>query len=237
MSMVRTLIFFALWVPFTIILCVAAAPALLHTKLVWWVADFWSWFTLCWLRISCKITSEIRGGEELPRTQVIYASKHQSAWDTIVLWHILHRPLFILKRELYWIPFFGWYLWRSNQIAINRADRKKAMEQIVQQVQRAKKSGRPVVIFPEGTRGKVGANTTYHRGVAKLSAALGWAVIPVALNSGKFWPKRPIWKTPGHAIIEFLPPIPACGADKHAWMAALQQSIEGATSQLVTPSL
>ncbi|MBN8543740.1 MAG: 1-acyl-sn-glycerol-3-phosphate acyltransferase [Alphaproteobacteria bacterium] len=232
MSILRTLVFFALWLPFTALLGIVAAPALVHTKLVWWVADFWSGVTLLWLRLSCNITSEVRGAESLPREKAIFASKHQSAWDTLMLWRTLNRPLFILKRELYWIPFFGWYLWRSNQIAINRADRKKAMEQILSQVQNAKNSGRPIVIFPEGTRGKVGADTTYHSGVAKLSAALGWPVIPVALNAGKFWPKRPVWKTSGHAVMQFLPALAACGEDKHAWMKQLKEQIELASRAL-----
>jgi 1-acyl-sn-glycerol-3-phosphate acyltransferase len=232
MKKLRTILFFALWLPITFVFGIAFAPALLHKKLVWAVADIWSWFTLWCLRIICGITSEVRGGDALPSSQVIYASKHQSAWDTLMLWRALNRPLFILKRELYWIPFFGWYLWRSDQIAINRADPKKAMEQILQHAQSARKQGRPVVIFPEGTRGKPYAQTTYHSGVAKLSAALQWPVIPVALNAGKFWPKKPIWKTPGNAIIQFLPPIPVCGDDKAAWMQQLKEKIELASRAL-----
>jgi 1-acyl-sn-glycerol-3-phosphate acyltransferase len=228
----RTFLFFAGLIPFTIVAGVLAAPALLSKKATWCVADIWVGFTLHWLRLTCGITSHTKGAQGLPFHQVIYASKHQSAWDTLMLWRTLPRPLFILKRELYLIPFFGWYLWRSDQIAINRADRRKAMEQIVAQAGQAKKSNRPIVIFPEGTRGKPDAPTTYHSGVAKLSAALGWPVIPVALNAGKFWPKRPLWKTPGAATMEFLPPMHVCGDDKAAWMQELKERIDLASRAL-----
>lgn len=228
----RTAVFFAGWVPMTLALGVLALPALLRMAWTWRAADVWCAATLLWLRLSCGIHSECRGGESLPQHQVIYASKHQSAWDTLMLWRILNRPQFILKRELYWIPIFGWYLWRSGQIAINRADRKEAMAIITTRMQEARRSGRPLVIFPEGTRGAVGAHTTYRGGVAKISHALGWPVIPVALNAGKFWPKRPIWKTPGTAVMEFLPLLPPCGDDKEAWLADLKARIETASARL-----
>ena len=232
MMRLRTLLFFVLWLPLTAVYGVLALPALFSTRLTWRVADGWCWLTLFWLRLACNIHSECRGGEHLPRTRVIYASKHQSAWDTLMLWRCLNRPQFILKRELYWIPFFGWYLWRSEQIGINRRARKEAMATIIARAQEARRSERPLVIFPEGTRGKVGAQTLYHGGVAKLSYALQWPVIPVALNAGKFWPKRPIWKTPGTAVMEFLPPLPPCGEDKEAWLAELKRRIEEASARL-----
>lgn len=227
-----TILFFAGLIPVTVVLGLAGAPALLHRRLVWAVADLWVAFTLCWLRVTCGIRSQLRGGESLPRAQVIYASKHQSAWDTLMLWRSLPRPLFILKRELYLIPFFGWYLWRSGQIAINRAARREAMEQIIRQTQDARCSGRPIVIFPEGTRGLPDADTIYRGGVAKLSQALGWPVIPVALNAGKFWPKRPVWKTAGTAVMQFLPAMPTCADDKDAWLAALKTQIDSASRAL-----
>ena len=232
MNTLRTALFFAGWVPLTLALGIGALPALLRMEWTWRAADLWSEATLRWLRLACGIRSECRGGNDLPQHRVIYASKHQSAWDTLMLWRTLHRPQFILKRELYLIPIFGWYLWRSGQIAINRAARKEAMAIIIARAQEAKRSARPLVIFPEGTRGKVGAVTTYRGGVAKLSHALGWPVIPVALNAGKFWPKRPIWKTPGTAVMEFLPPLPPCGEDKEAWLADLKQRIEEASARL-----
>lgn len=233
MKQLRTLLFFAGLIPVTLILGIAASPLLISRRATWFVADIWARFTLLWLRITCGIRSEVRGGGSLP-TQAIYASKHQSAWDTMMLWRTLDRPLFILKEELYLIPFFGWYLWRCGAIAINRKERRKALEQIITQTQDAKKAGRPIVIFPEGTRGKPGAETTYHSGVAKVSAALGWSVIPVALNAGKFWPKKPIWKTPGTAILQFLPAMqPSNGkGDKDVWMQELKSKIDSASAAL-----
>jgi len=231
-SKLRTILFFIGLIPFTLMAGIVAAPTLLSQKATWFVADIWAGLTLFWLRVTCGIRSEVRGAGALPSANIIYASKHQSAWDTLMLWRTLKRPLFILKRELYWIPFFGWYLWRSGQIAINRAERRKAMEQIIAQAGEAQKANRPIVIFPEGTRGKPYADTTYHSGVAKLSEALAWPVIPVALNAGKFWPKRPLWKTPGTAIMEFLPKMDACKGDKTSWMAELKARIENACKLL-----
>lgn len=175
---------------------------------------------------------EVRGRELLPAGPVIIASKHQSAFETFVFHLLLDDPAYVLKRELTWIPFFGWYLAKSGAIAIDRSAGIQALKSMVKGAEEAKAEGRPVVIFPEGTRTPPGSRQPYHSGVAMLYTALGVPVVPVALNSGLFWRRRGFAKRPGVVTVEFLPPI-APGLDRKRFMADLEARIETATDNLV----
>lgn len=223
----RTLVFFAGWTGFTAAFGVAALPLLVSQRSSWWAAQCWATITLAWLRLSCGIASEVRG---LPASRLI-ASKHQSAWDTLMLWRTLKNPAFVLKRELYWVPIFGWYLWRTGQIAINRRDGRTAMQTMLEKAAQALKKGRSVVIFPEGTRVPPGEFLPFRAGIARLSLALHEPVTPVALNAGHFWPKHTVKKSPGRAVLEFMPPV-----DYHepmpAWLSALQDRINAQSAAL-----
>jgi 1-acyl-sn-glycerol-3-phosphate acyltransferase len=228
----RTVLFFIGWISFTIALGILALPTLLSRQATWIAARFWVKISLFWLRISCSITSEARGLEHLGGARII-ASKHQSAWDTLMLWSLLKNPVFVLKRELYWIPIFGWYLWRTGQIGINRRKPKGAIERIAASMEVYGEQGRTLVIFPEGTRIPPGKTRAFHAGIARISAAMQQPVVPAVLNAGLFWPKCPLWKRPGHAVIEFLPPLPASPADDFKpWIAELERVINGATERL-----
>ena len=163
---------------------------------------------------------------------MLVASKHQSMWDTIVMTAILKDPAMVLKRELLWIPFYGWYAQKARMIAIDRGAAAAAIRRLVSQGKAAVAEGRPVVIFPEGTRSAPGSKLEYKPGVAALYRQLGVECVPAAVNSGLFWARRGFTRRPGTILLEFLPPIPA-GLDRKTFMAELETRIETATAKLV----
>ena len=163
---------------------------------------------------------------------VIIASKHQSAWDTIVYFVLFDDPAYVLKRELLAIPIIGWYLRRTGMIAIDRKGGAGALRRMVAEARAAADAKRPIVIFPEGTRTAPGAKRAYHPGVAALYGKLGLPVVPVALNSGLFWPRRGFVKRPGRIVLEFLPPI-APGMELEVFATALNEAIETASTELL----
>jgi 1-acyl-sn-glycerol-3-phosphate acyltransferase len=229
MLQLRTAAFFIGWIAVTAGIGILGIPTLLSQKLTWRMASLWVCFTLLWLRITCGVRSEVQGQ---PASQLV-ACKHQSAWDTLMMWRIFGNPVFVLKRELYWIPVFGWYLWRTGQIGINRSDGRSAYEQIEKQAGRVLAQGRSIVMFPEGTRVRIGDKKPYRSGIARVSALLQLPVTPAALNAGLFWPKVSLLKRPGRAVLKFLAPVPVCGNDPVQWMQQLETRIESETQQLL----
>ena len=161
--------------------------------------------TMLWLlKVLCHIDYKIEGQKNIPKHRNgIVLSKHQSTWETFFLQAFFHQAAIILKRELLWVPFFGWGLAIIDPIAINRRDTNNAMSQIISKGRKCLEAGRWILVFPEGTRippGKVG---TYRMGGARLATTTGYPIIPVAHNAGYFWPKRGFIKTPGtiHVVI------------------------------------
>jgi 1-acyl-sn-glycerol-3-phosphate acyltransferase len=195
----------------------------------------WAIVSLFLARIFCGIKYEIRGRENIKNTPVIYASKHQSAWDTLIFHLLLPRIAFVLKKELLRLPFWGWYLWRMKMIAIDRAAGASSIKQLIRDSKIAIADNRPIVIFPEGTRKKPNATPDYHAGITAMYSSLGIPVVPVALNSGIYWGKNAFFKKSGTIIIEFLPPIPA-GLPKKEFIARLQNEIETASNKLIEES-
>jgi 1-acyl-sn-glycerol-3-phosphate acyltransferase len=163
---------------------------------------------------------------------LLIASKHQSLWETFALVPLFADPTFILKRELMWLPFFGWYAWKAQMIPVDRGARSQALAAISARGRIELARNRQIVIFPEGTRRPPGAAPSYKFGVAHLYAESGIACLPIALNSGLFWPRRSIRRYPGTIVAEFLDPI-APGLDKQVFLEHLQRVIETATARLV----
>jgi 1-acyl-sn-glycerol-3-phosphate acyltransferase len=160
------------------------------------------------------------------------AAKHQSAWETMALVLFFPKPSFILKRELLWVPLFGWHLMKADQIPIDRGDRQKALAAIAEGTRRAVRRGRQIMIFPEGTRRKVGAPPNYRYGVAKIYEALGdQPCIPVALVSGLAWPRNTLLHYPRSILVEFRPVIPS-GLDPNDFFERMKTEIETATERL-----
>jgi 1-acyl-sn-glycerol-3-phosphate acyltransferase len=204
-----------------------ALPRGLITKGLEW----WCGLTLWGLRVFTGVTYEVRGREHLPASPCLIASKHQSMWETIAYNVILKDPAVVIKRELTAIPFYGWYVRKQGSIVVDREAHASALKTMVAQARARLAEGRSVVIFPEGTRKRAGDAPDYKPGVAALYNQLNVPCVPVALNSGSFWPKSGPWRKPGRIIVEFLPPIEP-GLKRAQFMASLQDRIETATAAL-----
>jgi 1-acyl-sn-glycerol-3-phosphate acyltransferase len=193
---------------------------------------FWSRTVLTLLRVTVGLDYQIRGLNRIPPGGCIVAMKHQSTWDTLVLPAVLGDPAIVLKRELLLIPIYGWYAARAGSIAIDRKAGSSALRKMVAQARATVIQGRPIVIFPEGTRVAPGAHLPYQPGVAALYQALGFPVVPAALNSGLFWGRRSFLKHRGRITLEFLEPIPP-GWPRQRLMPELERRIETGTAALL----
>jgi 1-acyl-sn-glycerol-3-phosphate acyltransferase len=196
----------------------------------------WGRTSLWWLEKIAGLKVEFRGLENIPKGPIIVACKHQSTWDTFVL--PLHFPdfSFILKHELIYIPLFGWYLLSAEQIGVDRAKGGRVLPQITRKVKALLAAGRQLFIFPEGTRRPAGAPPQYKFGVAHLYRETGATCLPVALNSGLFWPRRSLIIRPGTVVLEYLPPIEP-GLDAKAFFERLQEVTETATERLIAEAV
>ena len=192
--------------------------------------------TSLWLlRVVCGTKVEWRGTAKIPQGACIVACKHQSLWETFSLYAVLDDPAYVLKRELMWIPLFGWYMARAGLIPIDRSAGVAALSRMTARARAALAHGRQVVIFPEGTRRAPGAAPTYKPGVAYLYSKAGAVCVPLALNSGLFWPRRSLLRFPGTILVEVLDPI-APGLDNREFLARLQSVLEDATARLLQES-
>lgn len=193
---------------------------------------FWIRGALWLLRVTVGLTHEVRGREHIPAGPALFAVKHQSAWDTLAINLIIQDAAIVLKRELTWIPVFGWCLLRARQIPIDRSGGMSALRKMIAAARDRLSEGRSIVIYPEGTRVAPGTAKPYHAGIAALQSALDVPVVPVALNSGLFWPRRSLALRPGQITIEFLPALPAA-LPRREFVQALESAIESATNRLI----
>jgi 1-acyl-sn-glycerol-3-phosphate acyltransferase len=184
------------------------------------------------LREFCNIYVELRGLERIPKGPLLVAAKHQSAWETIALLPLFREPLFILKRELTWIPLFGLFLLKAQMIPVNRGAGVRTMTKMTGLARERVRDDRQLIIFPEGTRRPVGAEPRYKYGVAQVYVDCGVQCLPVALNAGLFWPRRTFLRYPGTIIVEFLEIIPP-GLSRDEFLARARDVIETATARLV----
>jgi 1-acyl-sn-glycerol-3-phosphate acyltransferase len=230
---VRSLLFNVLFYVNIIVRMIVALPTiLLPRSFLLGVLRRYAHSSLWLLRVTCGVTVEWRGREKIPEGACIVACKHQSFWETFALFEVLRDPTYVLKRELMWLPLFGWLARKARMIPIDRGTRVTALGRMAAAARRETEGSRQIVIFPEGTRQAPGAAPRYLSGVAYLYSETGLACVPVALNSGLYWPRRSLLRFPGTVLVEVLDPI-APGLDKRAFLARLQSVIEEATTRLV----
>lgn len=184
------------------------------------------------LRVIAGTRLEVRGREKLPKGAYLVVSKHQSAWDTFGLVPLFRDPAIVLKDELKWIPFYGWFCVKFEHILVKRDKAAKALKQMISDAQSRAAEGREIVIFPEGTRQAPGAPPDYKPGYVALYEAVELPCVPLALNSGLFWPRRQLVRHPGTIVVEFLDPIPA-GLPRKEFRAILEARLEAASERLV----
>ncbi len=176
---------------------------------------------------------EFRGLENIPRGRpFLVASKHQSNWETYTTLLFFDDPSFILKRELMRVPLFGWYMAKMNVVPVDRGKGSEALASMAKNSAPQYHEGRNIVIYPEGTRTKPGAAPKYKYGITHLYDALGATILPIALNSGLYWPKGSLLVHPGTIVMEFLPPIEP-GMSREEFSGQLQDKIESATTRLL----
>jgi len=226
----RSALFMLWFLAITTILSLIFLPVLsLPRDATVWLARTWSRLTFWGLKAFTGIGFEVRGTP--PKGPVLVASKHMSMWDTMALYLVLDQPAIVLKRELLRIPFYGWFVWKATAIPIDRSAGAGALRKMSAAARDVLNQGRPILIFPEGTRKKPGAAPDYKPGVAGLYALSGVACVPAALNSGRYW--TGFLKRPGTIVLEFLEPI-APGLKRDAFMSLLESRIETATHKLLS---
>jgi 1-acyl-sn-glycerol-3-phosphate acyltransferase len=228
-SLVYNVLFYALLV-FWIL--VAIPTYVMPPRAFMAVAKAWARSSVWLMRVVCNTKVDYRGLEKIPDGPLIVASKHQSMWETFALMQFFDAPLFIYKRELAWIPFFGWYLMKSKMIGVDRDGGMRSLMEMARRAPKEIRSGRQLIIFPEGTRRPVGAPPNYMTGVGQIYTSSGVPCLPVALNSGLFWPRRTFMRYPGTLVVEFLDPLPS-GLNRKDFLAQIKTSIETATDRLV----
>ena len=232
LNMIRSAIFYVVFYVNTALFLILCSPLLLGPRR-WAMAALTAHAraSIWWMRVICGTRVEVRGRENLPIGPAIIAAKHQSAWDTFGLVPLTRDPAVIMKQELLSLPLYGWFSRKFEMIPVRRDLGSTALRQMARDAAGRVAQGRDIVIFPEGTRRAPGAPPAYKPGIVLLYQALGIPCVPVALNSGYFWPRHSILRRSGTIIVEFLPAIPP-GLPRTEFMALLQDRIETATARL-----
>jgi len=234
---VRSILFNILfYLNLVVLLFVALVTLAMPRRAVLKMAELWGRTSVWLLRVVCGTRFELRGLERLSggmlRGPLIVAAKHQSTFETFALLRYFDDFTFIVKRELMWIPIFGWCMWKGGMVPVDRGKGSQALSAMTARAKQEIRSGRQLVIFPEGTRRAAGAEPNYKFGVAHLYAEIGVPCVPVALNAGLFWPRRAFLRHPGTIVVEFLDPIPP-GLPIDEFFRRLRDAIETATARLV----
>ncbi len=213
------------------IICALAMPFPLRYRYA--IVVSWTRFMIYMLKVICKIEYKLEGVENIPKNRNgIILSKHQSTWETLFLPGVFFEAAIILKRELLWLPFFGWGLASVDPIAIARSEKTSAMEQIIKKGKACLEAGRWILVFPEGTRMAIGKVGKYHLGGARLAVATQHPVIPVAHNAGRFWPRRKFIKKPGTIRMVIGPLIETTGRKPEEIMLQVKNWIEETIQQI-----
>jgi len=233
LGFLRALLFNIYLQVWTIGMAVVCVPTLLFSaRIIMRFAQVWAGGVTFGAALCMGVRSEIRGREHLRERRVIVAAKHQSAWETIKLSNLVDLPATVLKRELAELPVYGYYFKRAGMIPIDREKGSQAIRDLVRQARVSLDAGRTIIIYPEGTRMAIGRRGRYFPGVYALYKEMSVPVVPIALNSGLYWPRGRFAKIPGRIVVEALPPIPP-GLDRKSFLALLEERMEGATERLV----
>lgn len=192
----------------------------------------WAHFNLWTLRLLCGLHYRVEGAEHIPAGPAIIFCKHQSTWETLALQSVFPHQIWLLKRELLWVPLFGWGLAMLDPIAIDRRAGRKAVAQLIEQGKRHLDQGRWVIIFPEGTRVAPGQTGRYGIGGAALAQTSGYPVVPVAHNAGQFWPRRRFLKRPGTIRLAIGPLIHTEGKSAEQIRDEAREWIENRTREI-----
>ncbi|MGF1525189.1 MAG: lysophospholipid acyltransferase family protein [Candidatus Competibacterales bacterium] len=216
-ALVSSLEILCFWAPFTI---------------RYRITKLWTGFCMGWLKLTCGLNYQIQGREYLPREAMVIMAKHQSTWETLFFNYQLPPLAWVLKRELLWVPFFGWGMALLEPISIDRRAKRGAMRQVLEQGKAHLERGRCVLIFPEGTRMPPGTRRRYGASGARLAVKSGRPILPIAHNAGDYWPRKTFIKHPGTIQVVIGPPIPTADRTPDAVLAETEAWIEGAMERI-----
>lgn len=235
--LIRSLLFNTAFYAWMILVMLVIIPAFfLPARLTWFFIRIWVSGNLWLQKVIIGNRIVFRGLENIPDGGFIVASKHQSFWEAFAFVSLFPKPSYIYKRQLGWIPFFGWYLIKFGMIPVNRGGKSAAIKELQVRVGEAVSKGRQVIIFPEGTRRTPGDDPSYKYGVSHLYHELGCPCLPIAVNSGLFWPRRTFLRQAGTIVIDIQPLI-GPGLDKRAFLADLSSTIDQASNKLILEAL
>ena len=229
---------FAFWIVFASLIPVFAVLLMLSFPFPFEkrfaLTHLWSKITINWLQLTCNLRYEVQGIENISTTPGIIFAKHQSTWETLTLNFWFTPQTWVIKRELLWLPFFGWGAYMMEPIALNRGAGKKAIDQLVEQGRDRLQKGRWIIVFPEGTRTAPGQHGRYRIGGAVLAERTGYAVTPVAHNAGEYWPRRDFIKRPGVIQVRIGPPIESKNKTAQQILNEAEQWIESEMAKITT---
>ena len=230
---IRSILFYAFLSVWTIFMGIICLPYLFFSNShIRKPINFWILGIFTLLESICNITHEIRGKENIPNNSVLIVSKHQSAFETFALFFYLNNSIFIHKTQLFFIPIFGQYLKKTNMISINRSEGAASMRKILREAKSRMAAGCSIIIFPEGTRKIPGDIPDYKTGFIGIYNETESEILPIAVNSGLYWPKHTFIKTPGKIIIKILKPIPA-KLKKDEVLEKIESAIEEETNKII----
>lgn len=233
-KMIGSLIFNLFYVLWTLIIGTIFLPIIFMPThiIILVVGKIWAGGLYFFLKTFCNLKLDLKGAKNRSQKPAIYASKHQSALETFMFHILIHKPVFVLKKELLDIPVFGFYLKKMGMISIDRDGGIKSLKLLLNQVQDKLKNGYSIIIFPEGTRTVPGEHVEYNSGITAIYNLKVADVIPIALNTGCFWPKNSFLKKPGKFTIDFLQPMPN-DLSKQEFISQLQNRIDTRSNELI----
>lgn len=233
MNLLKTILFNLLFYPGSILYATVMLPCLITVRSTHWGIHLWVYLMMAIMRLTLGLKYNVTLKAKLPQETAIYASKHQSAWETIALWVLVPNALFVMKKEIYWLPVIGWWIWRAGTIGVDRGAGAGAMKKLIRDAKAKIAEGYNLIIFPEGTRMAIGETKDYLPGVAALAKFLKCPVVPIALNSGLYWPRNAFYKTGGTIEVVMLKALPS-GMKSDELLSKLQETIEAESRALLS---
>jgi 1-acyl-sn-glycerol-3-phosphate acyltransferase len=227
---------YTLWMLITVVpwaLAVLAASLFIRGTPLYRLCRQWVSMAVWGADFFCGIRSHVVGMENLPDGPVILCPKHQSAWETLALMAMMPRPLcYVFKRELLWVPFFGWAMSRLDMVHIDRSKRANAWSRVAEQGQRFMAQGNWLIMFPEGTRTRRGSQGQYKNGASRMAITVGVPVLPIAVTSARCWPRNSFVKIPGVIEVSIGRPIASTGRQSDELMREVEAWIESEMRRL-----
>lgn len=232
-NVIRSILFNILYYGSTAILCILYVPTvLLPQRLYIKALNLYFHYVAFLEKYVLGLSYVVIGKEHIPKDgPYIIAAKHQSAYETLKLYILFDNPAVILKKELFNIPLWGWLAKKAGHIGIDRSNRQTSVQSINDGARRVAEEGRAIIIFPQGTRVGIGQTRPYKKGVARMAEKIDLPIIPLALNSGVFWPRNAFWKRSGTVTFKYLPVIPA-GTPTDKIMKTLEHALESESNKL-----